>query len=215
MNGPLRVAVAFALFLAAGHCVDTAVDVSELSSEDLSIEATPEERSAEAAWKKNKIDEQIESTQINNYHSRKSNAYAEYDRSVGLSKAMTSEIEWKRKLAGGSGEAVGRYAKGRYAMNDTDWEKKKGGYPTDMVAAEVQQKKDRVKLDQERGRQAREFQAKEAAGKKAHEKTAELGRKAQQASWGNSSNSSNARRNSEVEDASDILEDGMTSLEIA
>ena len=79
------------------------------------------------------------------WHKVQSSGHAEYARNSAAGKGATYEGEWKRRLANKTSTTTwGEYAKGEYAMNDTDWEKKLGGYPADMVAAEKKQKVDAV-----------------------------------------------------------------------
>ena len=107
---------------------------------------SPQEVAAEKDVKKANDKAKDESQSTNLWHKRENNGNAEYARDGDAGTAATSEIEWKNHLANKSLASQGVYAKGEYAMNDTDWEKKLGGYPSDMIAAEKKQKLDLVIL---------------------------------------------------------------------
>merc|ERR1711981_1330341 len=109
-------------------------------------QATPvAEVAAERAHKKAVTEDETTEKQRARYHRYKAKAHDRYDRRMELSLAQTSEQHWKNKQAGknesnySSPNSTGAYTTGRYAQNSTDWEKKLGGYPADMVAAEKKQ----------------------------------------------------------------------------
>merc|ERR1711861_100282 len=155
--------------------LDVEEDATDLSPWDLgdSVDTSASrvsnaDKSAEAAHKKALSKEEIRAKQIDRWHLRKHNAHANYDAEAAAGKPKDEQ---------------GDYATGKFAMNSSDWEKKMGGYPTDMISAEKKQKADEIKQNALQAKQAKAFMAKEANAKKAQEAKAEKARKAEKAAW--------------------------------